>query len=82
MLNQCEYDKNTRVLRLPSDFFGKPQEFYVESHITGRVVKFVTLGEDDPLNCQDRWDGEMCIYRPALNEEKTKVDHFIIYNKC
>lgn len=79
-LNLCEFDKQRKVLKLKSDHVGMPVELYIESHITGRTVKFVQLGESDPLFDQDMWDGEMCIYRPVRSEAATNVDHLVIYN--
>jgi hypothetical protein len=79
-LNLCEFDKRRRALKLKSDHVGMPCELYIESHITGRTVKFVQLEESDPLFDQDMWDGEMCIYRPVRSEAKTNVDHLVIYN--
>ena len=79
-LKYCEYDKNRKVLKLASEFFGMPSTFFVESHITGRVVRFVQIGPEDKLFDQDQWDGEQQIYRPLGDESITKIDHMVIYH--
>lgn len=79
-LEVCEYDKTTKVLRLTSDRIGMPQTFFVESHHTGKVVRFVTVNQHDVLYDEDGWDGEMQIYRPLGNVPG--VDHMYIYNAC
>lgn len=80
-LKLCEYDKKRKVLKLASEYFGMPREFFVESHHTGRVVRFVSVGPEDVLFDQDQWDGEQQIYRPADGELKARVDHLVIYNQ-
>lgn len=80
-LQICEYDKQRRVLKLASEYFGMPREFFVESHHTGRAVRFVPVQPGDPLYDEDGWDGEMCVYRPAVGEDRTRVDHMVIYNQ-
>lgn len=77
-LKFCEYDKQRKVLKLASEFFGMPREFYVESHHTGRKIKFVPVTYDDPLFDEDGWDGEQQIYRPL--HPVPNVDHMVIYH--
>lgn len=78
-LQYCEYDRSRRVLKLASEFFGMPSEFFVRSHHTGKEVRFTAVGEHDVLFDQDGWDGEQCIYRPVGNVPG--VDHMIIYHQ-
>lgn len=77
-LKVCEYDRRRRVLKLASEFFGMPRQFFVESHHTGVVVRFTVVSEHDVLFDQDGWDGEMCVYRPV--GIVPGVDHMIIYH--
>ena len=77
-LKLCEYNSNTKVLKLASEYFGMPSEFYVKSHHTGKVVRFVTVSPADPLFDEDGWDGEQQIYRPVGSN--TKVDYMVIYH--
>jgi hypothetical protein len=78
-LQRCEYDRTRKVLKLASEYFGMPSEFFVRSHHTGKEVRFVVVGEHDILFDQDGWDGEQCIYRPVGNVPG--VDHMVIYNQ-
>lgn len=77
-LKMCEFDKERKVLKLASEYIGMPQTFFVESHHTGKVVRFVTVKQHDVLYDEDGWDGEMQIYRPLGNVPG--VDHMYIYN--
>lgn len=77
-LSKCEYDKTHRVLKLASEYFGMPLTFFVRSHHTGKVVRFVPVTPEDVLFDEDGWDGEMCIYRPVGHVPG--VDHMYIYN--
>lgn len=77
-LARCEYDKNRRVLKLASEFFGMPGEFYVRSHHTGKTVRFTPVGPEDILFDQDQWDGEQQVYRPVGTVPG--VDHMVIYH--
>lgn len=77
-LSKCEFDKSRKVLKLASEYMGMPLEFYVKSHITGKTVRFVVVGEDDPLFDQDQWDGEQQIYRPV--DRTPNVDYMVIYH--
>lgn len=78
-LELCEFNKERKVLKLASEYFGMPREFYVKSNHTGKSVCFVAVGPGDALWDEDGWDGEQCIYRPTsvLN----KVDYMVIYNQ-
>lgn len=77
-LKYCEYDKNRKVLKLASEYFGMPPTFFVKSHHTGKEVRFVPVGPEDKLFDPDQWDGEQQIYRPLGNVPG--VDHMIIYH--
>lgn len=77
-LKYCEYEKNRKVLKLASEFFGMPNEFFVKSHHTGKEVRFKTVDENDVLFDPDGWDGEMAVYRPVGNVPN--VDHLVIYH--
>jgi hypothetical protein len=80
-LKFCEYNKEKRRLALASEFFGMPNEFFVQSHHTGRVIRFVAVQPGDPLYDEDGWDGEQRVYRPALGEAKSNVDYMVIYHQ-
>ena len=77
-LSRCEFDKNRKVLKLASEFFGMPSTFFVKSHHTGKEVRFVPVTPADVLFDQDGWDGEQQIYRPVGNVPN--VDHMVIYH--
>lgn len=79
-LRHCEFDSKRKVLKLASEYFGMPREFFVESHHTGRVVRFAAIGPSDVLYDEDGWDGEQQIYRPVFSEDRTNVDHLVIYH--
>lgn len=76
---QCEYKKAGRYLTLPSEVIGMPPEFWVRSHHTGKIVKFVAVQPGDSLFDEDGWDGEQCVYRPV--DDIPNVDHMIIFNQ-
>ena len=80
-LRKCDYDKQRKVLKLASEYIGMPSQFFVESHYTGRVIRFVPVGPEDKLFDQDQWDGEQQIYRPVDGEAVTNVDHLVIYHQ-
>ena len=80
-LSVCVFDKQRKSLRLSSEFAGKPSQLFVESHHTGRVVRFVPVGPEDKLFDQDQWDGEQQVYRPVGGEAVTNVDHLVIFNE-
>lgn len=75
----CEYDKTRKVLKLASEYFGMPRQFYVVSHKTGKEFRFKAVGPEDVLFCQDGWDGEQQIYRPVGH--CPTVDYMVIYNQ-
>jgi hypothetical protein len=79
-LKYCEFDAKRKVLKLASEFFGVPPQLFIQSHHTGRVVRFEVMGENDPLFDPDQWDGEQTLYRPARGERRTNVDHLVIYH--
>lgn len=78
-LKMCEYDKQRKVLKLASEYFGMPPTFFVKSHKTGKEVRFVRVTQADVLFDEDQWDGEQQIYRPLGNVPA--VDHMVIYNQ-
>jgi hypothetical protein len=78
-LKFCEYNRDRKVLKLASEFFGMPKEFYVKSHHTGKTVRFTVIGPEDKLFDQDQWDGEQQVYRPVGNVPG--VDHMVIYHQ-
>jgi hypothetical protein len=78
-LKLCEYDKTRKVLKLASEYFGMPSEFFVRSHHTGKEVRFTVVGPEDKLFDQDQWDGEQQIYRPVGNVPG--VDYMVIYHQ-
>jgi hypothetical protein len=77
-LTDCQYDKRRGVLKLASNLVGMPRSLFIQSHVTGKVVRFTTVGPEDVLFDQDGWDGEMQIYRPVGGH--ANVDHLCIYN--
>lgn len=77
-LKLCEFDKAHKTLRLASEYFGMPAEFFVKSHHTGKEVRFKVVDENDVLFDQDGWDGELCIYRPVGNVPN--VNYMVIYH--
>ena len=77
-LKFCEYNRDRKVLKLASEFFGMPKEFYVKSHHTGKTVRFTVVGPEDKLFDPDQWDGEQQVYRPVGNVPG--VDHMVIYH--
>lgn len=78
-LKYCEFDKTRKVLKLASEFFGMPETFFVESHHTGKVVRFTRVLPGDVLYDEDQWDGEQQIYRPTSHV--ANVDYMVIYNQ-
>ena len=78
-LQLCEYDKKRKVLKLASEYFGMPSEFFVLSHHTGKEVRFTPVGPEDVLFDEDQWDGEQQIYRPVGHVPN--VDYMVIYNQ-
>ena len=78
-LKFCEYDKKHKVLKLASEYFGMPRQFYVISHKTGKEFRFVAIGPEDTLFNEDGWDGEQCIYRPVGH--CPTVNYMVIYNQ-
>jgi hypothetical protein len=78
-LSRCEYDKNRKVLKLASEYFGMPLTFFVKSHHTGKEVRFVPVTPADVLFDEDGWDGEQQVYRPLGNVPG--VHHMVIYNQ-
>lgn len=77
-LAKCEYDRQRRVLKMPSEYIGMPSTFFVRSHHTGKEVRFFVVDQYDVLFDQDQWDGEQQIYRPLGHV--SGVDHMVIYN--
>lgn len=77
-LSVCEYNKHGKFLKLASEYFGMPGEFFVESHHTGKTVRFVEIGPHDLLYNEDGWDGEQKIYRPV--GVVPNVEYMVIYH--
>ena len=80
-LRLCEFDKERRRLLLASEFCGMPSSLWIESHHTGRVVRFTPVGPEDKLFDPDQWDGEQQIYRPVGGEAVSNVDYLVIYHQ-
>ena len=80
-LRSCEFDKARRRLLLASEICGMPSMLYVESHHTGRVIRFIPVGPEDKLFDPDQWDGEQQIYRPVGGEAVSNVDYLVIYHQ-
>ena len=78
-LRKCEYDKQRKVLKLASEYFGMPMTFYVRSPKTGNKVRFIPVSIVDPLYDEDQWDGEQQVYRPVIDIDT--VDHMVIYHQ-
>lgn len=76
---QCQYDRSRRVLTLASEAIGMPSTFWVRSHHTRKIVRFVTVDQNDRLFDQDGWDGQQQVYRPV--GDVPGVDHMVIYNQ-
>lgn len=78
-LSKCEFRRKTGVLLLSSQELGGvfPRHFIVQSHHTGKEVRFVAIGPEDKLFCQDGWDGEQQVYRPVGNVPA--VDHLVVH---
>lgn len=76
----CEYYKSQSKLVASSKLFagGFPREVFVESHYTGRVVRFVPLTPDHKNFDQDQWDGEEMHYSPAPGEFQTNCKELVI----
>jgi hypothetical protein len=75
-LRYCRFNRDQRTLAMSSRVIGMPREFMVESHYTGKQVRFVAVGPEDRLFDQDGWDGEQCIYRPVGHVPN--VDYMVI----
>lgn len=80
-LNDCLYDREKRVLVVPSTHTGRklPRRLKVFSKYTGEVVEFASISSHDPLYDEDGWDGEQQIYRPV--SWLATVDHLIVYHQ-
>ena len=66
-LKVFEYLPERKCLASPSkNFKGRfPTSLLVTSHHTKETIQFNPVKQEDPLFCQDGWDGEQQIYRPA-----------------
>lgn len=78
-LSRCEWDKNSKVLKIASEYMGMPHEFSVKSEKTGKVVRFRAITSDDVMSDPDQWDGEQMIYRPV--GIVPMVSYAVIYNQ-
>lgn len=77
-LSDCHWDREHNRLIISSDRFtgGFPSQFMVHSSKTGRDMRFVAIGPEDRLYCQDQWDGEQAIYRPMTT--LSTVDYAVV----
>lgn len=80
-LKQCHYDKMNRQLVIASKLFGGkfPSQFMVQSHHTGKEVRFVVVQPTDVLFDQDQWDGEQQVYRPM--GDVPRVECAVVYHQ-
>jgi hypothetical protein len=77
-LKVCSYLKKEKSLKISSEFFAGsfPREFYVRSHHTNKVVKFIY--DEEKAKRQEFWDGEYAEYIPEVpmkNIERAVVIH-------
>jgi hypothetical protein len=78
-LKYCEYSKESKQLRLASEFFGMPNKFTVVSHHTNKEIEFRPIHQDHPMFDQDGWDGEISIYEPVV--KIPNVETLVIYHQ-
>lgn len=74
-LEAFNYDKERKVLSLVV-YSGFPQYLIVQSHHTGKEVRFSAVEKYDILFDEDQWDGTQQIYRPIGNVPN--VDHLVL----
>ena len=66
-LRVFNYSPERKCLTSASSIFNGriPISLSVTSHHTEETIQFNPVKPEDPLFCQDGWDGEQQIYRPA-----------------
>ena len=79
-LRVFEYLPEKKCLTSPSkNFSGRfPVLLSVTSHHTKETVQFSPVKPEDPLFCQDGWDGEQQIYRPI--KAIKNVEYLVIHH--
>lgn len=79
-LKVFEYLPEKKCLTSPSKNFGGrfPISLSVTSHHTEETVQFSPVKPEDPLFCQDGWDGEQQIYRPL--KAIKNVEYLVIHH--
>ena len=79
-LRVFEYLPEKKCLTSPSkNFSGRfPVLLSVTSHHTEETVQFSPVKPEDPLFCQDGWDGEQQIYRPI--KAIKNVEYLVIHH--
>jgi hypothetical protein len=75
----CEYKKTTGTLVKPHNS-RFPNEVFVESHISGRVVRFIHIQMGHPMYDEDGWDGEQAVYQPANGEARTNAQVLVLHH--
>jgi hypothetical protein len=78
-LEAFNYDKERKVLSLvvyQRPRCGFPKYLMVQSHHTGKEVRFSAVDRHDKLFDEDHWDGMQQIYRPIGNVPN--VDHLVL----
>jgi hypothetical protein len=75
----CEYNKTTGTLVKPHNS-RFPSEVFVQSHVSGRVVRFVHIQCDHPMYNEDGWDGEQAVYQPHDNEVRTNAKILVLHH--
>ena len=80
-LELCHYKAHCGKLELSTAHTNDrlPASIFIQSHRTGRVVRFSKVTETDPLFDQDQWDGEQQVYRPSPNELQLRVKVLVIH---
>lgn len=73
-----DHNKVKKTLQLSSEPYGIPEQFYVESHKTGRTVLFVQ--DIDDMMSNEFYDGEAVSYKPAPSEYNCNILRAFIVN--
>jgi hypothetical protein len=77
-LSDFTYSKVKKTLQTYRGVLGTPREFFVQSHKTGRVVRFVEDYED--MMQAEGYDGEARSYKPAPGEASCGIIRAFIVN--
>jgi len=66
------FSKEKKYLQISSEVFSGsfPREFYIRSHHTDKVVKFVL--DEEKAKLHEFWDGEMAEYIPSVPMKNVK----------